>query len=276
MIAEDIMRDDFLAIDGNETVSRLIGQLLTRGERAAVVFDDDKYIGVVYPRLLIRSKLHAARMKVKKVCLRPKVLNGMEDVGEIVRFVYVSDSPLLPVVKGGVVGVVCVEDLLKLIRDEFKGVKVSDVMTMEAIVVKQNDRVGKAVEIMFEDKIERLPVVTPQGKLLGIVSLTDLMHKYYLNVNQRDRHGNSDNKSKAWGPDEVDMDAFPVKNYMTDLVFSVNKNTPVIEMIDKMLANNVLAVPVVDSGDNVVGFVSVRDLLKRFYVGLRPRLRAGL
>lgn len=52
---------------------------------------------------------------------------------------------------------------------------VADVMSQDPIVVKPEMPLKEAIQILAERRISGLPVVNDQGKLVGIVSETDLM-----------------------------------------------------------------------------------------------------
>ncbi|MEA5616733.1 CBS domain-containing protein [Cronbergia sp. UHCC 0137] len=52
---------------------------------------------------------------------------------------------------------------------------VADVMTNNPVVVRPNTPLKEAIQILAERRISGLPVVDDQGKLVGIISETDLM-----------------------------------------------------------------------------------------------------
>ncbi len=54
-------------------------------------------------------------------------------------------------------------------------VKVSEVMTSNPVVVKENTEVDEAARLMVEKNIRRLLVVNSSGKLVGIVSSRDII-----------------------------------------------------------------------------------------------------
>ncbi|MHA1293135.1 MAG: CBS domain-containing protein [Promethearchaeota archaeon] len=54
---------------------------------------------------------------------------------------------------------------------------VRDLMTAEPIVVKVDDTIKTMLEIMFEKKIERLPVVSDNNELIGLVLQQDILKK---------------------------------------------------------------------------------------------------
>ena len=75
-----------------------------------------------------------------------------------------------------VVGVVSIKDINRLKKQgvDLEAVKVSDHMSTPPIVVRQQTRIGEAAALMLSKNIHRLPVVDKEGKLIGIVSRTDI------------------------------------------------------------------------------------------------------
>jgi len=54
---------------------------------------------------------------------------------------------------------------------------VKNLMTPEPYTIKANDTIKKALEIMFENNIERLPVVNDNDELIGLVLEKIILHK---------------------------------------------------------------------------------------------------
>ncbi|WP_088890711.1 CBS domain-containing protein [Leptolyngbya ohadii] len=52
---------------------------------------------------------------------------------------------------------------------------VADIMTHDPIVVKPETPLNEAIQILAEKRISGLPVVNENGKLVGVISETDLM-----------------------------------------------------------------------------------------------------
>lgn len=55
---------------------------------------------------------------------------------------------------------------------------VSEAMTMHPVVIDQDSDVTEAARKMAEHGVKRLPVVTPDGRLVGIVSRSDILMAY--------------------------------------------------------------------------------------------------
>jgi CBS-domain-containing membrane protein len=60
-------------------------------------------------------------------------------------------------------------------EDKAKGVTAADLMTHPAIRIGPDAAVAEAARIMYDPRIKRLPVVDTAGRLLGIVSRTDVL-----------------------------------------------------------------------------------------------------
>ena len=73
-----------------------------------------------------------------------------------------------------VVGVFTVTDLVHAIA-EGKNDKVGDLMSKKVIIVNENIKIAKAIEIIFKKNISRLIIADDGNNLLGIVTRTDLI-----------------------------------------------------------------------------------------------------
>ena len=60
---------------------------------------------------------------------------------------------------------------------------------------------------------------------------------------------------------EVSLPSVPVKEVMITNVIKAFTNTPVNEIANKMLKNNISHIPVVDSNDRLIGMVTDIDLM---------------
>ena len=65
---------------------------------------------------------------------------------------------------------------------ESPGTLVRDLMTPEPIVVKPDTTLKEALEKMFGNNIERLPVVNNNNELIGLVLTRDILRKLYEKI----------------------------------------------------------------------------------------------
>lgn len=66
-------------------------------------------------------------------------------------------------------------------------IPVSEVMTREVFTCKADDLLPQAVKILQERQVRRLPVVDPEGRLVGLLSLADLAQEAAAERGQKKR-----------------------------------------------------------------------------------------
>lgn len=115
-------------------------------------------------------------MKVKEI-MSPKVItiNKTESIADAARKMRDNDIGFLPVMaEGKVIGVVTDRDITcrGVTRErEPKDVRISDVMSPDAVWCHANEEVSDAIRLMEGRQIRRLPVLDAQQSLVGMLSL---------------------------------------------------------------------------------------------------------
>lgn len=96
----------------------------------------------------------------------------------------------VPVIgRGKIIGIVSRRDVRAIVQkrgDE----KITTIMTKKPIVAGEDITADKALELMYTNKVERLPVVSSQGKLIGIITMQDILEKRQYPLASRDDRGN--------------------------------------------------------------------------------------
>ncbi len=272
MKAVELKKEVFVGLDRSASISELIGGLKAMHDKNAVVFDSGKYIGVTSRKFLLKTKLDPSESKVYKVVKHVPVLLGDEDIKEISRLMFAADVYILPLIKDDKVkGVVDMRDIIRQLKNtEDKNKQVRDIMTPEPIVLHEDDRLGKAVQVMRENGVDRLPIVDDSGKLMSIITFTDLVEKYILRQQGKTEggeregvSGKSKNDSKAFDGEKTDMIGMPVSAFESSVIVTASKLDVVDTIIDKMSKYDISSIILVEN-DRPVGIVTARDLLKLF------------
>ncbi|MDK2892746.1 CBS domain-containing protein [Methanohalophilus sp.] len=156
-----------------------------------------------------------------------------DEVLSIFKEKQVSGVPVLKDKK--VIGIVSRSNLLSNPEEE----QVALLMTRDPRVVSPDENIKVAARILLEAGFRRLPVVVDDGRLVGMITVADIV------------------RSMA----SLDIDD-PIGNYLERKgTGAVWENTPLHVVARHMELANVKAVPVIDSNLDLVGIISDRDII---------------
>jgi acetoin utilization protein AcuB len=136
---------------------------------------------------------------------------------------------------------------------------VSERMSHPVITVSPKTPMQEAHKLMRDEKIRRLPVVNERGKLIGIITESDLLHA-----------SPSDATSLSVWEMNYMLSKVTVEKIMTREVITTQKDTPLEEAARKMVDNKIGGLPVVMDGE-LVGIITETDLFKVFLEMLGAR-----
>jgi CBS domain-containing protein len=120
-------------------------------------------------------------MKVKEVMMRTAASCSREtNLGAAVEILWDRNCGILPIVDAEqkVIGVVTDRDICIALgtRNRLPGdVTVGEVITGKLFACASDDEIRTALSTMAQAKVRRLPVVRPDGKLEGILSMDDVV-----------------------------------------------------------------------------------------------------
>jgi CBS domain-containing protein len=142
---------------------------------------------------------------------------------------------------------------------------VASVMTRDIFGVAPDTSIETAARLLASKHIGGLPVVTPSGKPIGVVSLFDLVDPDRART-QRNGHplfyklGNG--RPETIG-DDVQLTDGCVADVMSPFVLSIESAAPLSAAAKLMVDENVHRLLVMDGG-RLVGIVTTMDLLRGF------------
>ncbi len=114
-------------------------------------------------------------MLIKDMMKRPFIVEKDVGLAEAAKIMSEKNIGSLLFMSGNKIkGIVTERDLIKNFS---KHEKISQVMSTKVITIGPDENIDRAVEVMRENKIKRLPVVE-NGKLAGIITLTDIMANF--------------------------------------------------------------------------------------------------
>jgi CBS domain-containing protein len=143
---------------------------------------------------------------------------------------------------------------------------VADVMSHDPIVVKPQTPLQEAIQLIAEKRVSGLPVVDDQGKLVGIISETDLMWQEtgatpppYIMV--------LDSVIYLENPARYEQELHKalgqtVAEVMTKEAIATKPDQPLREAAQLMHDRDVRRLPVVDPAGKVVGVLTRGDIVR--------------
>jgi len=105
-----------------------------------------------------------------------------DDLNRAAQLMWENDCGIVPVVEGDdrLIGVISDRDAFMAAYTKglpLGAIRVGDVMSRELSACRPEDDVGDLITSMRTHRVRRLPVVDEQGRLVGIVSLSDVARR---------------------------------------------------------------------------------------------------
>ena len=143
--------------------------------------------------------------------------------------------------------------------------KARDVMVSPVITIGANDTVLDAAKLLVAKDISAVPVVDHAGKLIGIISEADLMHRQEVGTGRPASWWLSlISGDEALASEYVQSHAIKVKDAMTREVQTAHPDTPLCEIADILEEKHIKRVPIVDDKGDLVGVVSRANIIQAF------------
>jgi len=127
-----------------------------------------------------------------------------------------------------------------LLKKGIEMLKARDIMTKNAVSVKEDTPIYEAVKLLVKHNISGMPVVEDDMTLVGILFEKDLVILYY---------GNEEDERKTVG------------DFMTQPPIYFDENDSVSDVSDFLVKNIFGRVPIT-SGKKVVGIISIKNVLE--------------
>ena len=159
-----------------------------------------------------------------------------------------------------------------------KGLAAKDVMNTQVLTVRVDLTVRELAAFLIENQISGAPVVDYDGRLVGVVSLTDVAQNDTERPDLVEDRSSPAVSVRGWeermNPEDVrplhiESDDLLVRDIMTPTVYTVPENTPVAKIARTMVAGRIHRL-LVTRGGRAVGIVTSLDLVG-LLAGKTPR-----
>ncbi|MBN2060280.1 MAG: CBS domain-containing protein [Deltaproteobacteria bacterium] len=146
-----------------------------------------------------------------------------------------------------------------------------DIMNRDVLTVRADWLVEQLADFLVENSISGAPVISEDGKLIGVVSSTDIVryksipisnpqpdtpHEYYIHAPDR-----------LYSAEEIESlrieaeSLITVRDIMTPMTLNVTEGTSVQQVADSMIRGRIHRVLVTEN-DVLIGIITSMDMLK--------------
>jgi CBS domain-containing protein len=146
-----------------------------------------------------------------------------------------------------------------------------DIMNQDVLTVGKDWSIDQLTEFLIENSISGAPVVSEDGLLLGVVSMTDIvryrnipatdnreddLHDYYIHTSEL-KYTNDEIETFHLTAEALTA----VKDIMTPKIFAVNADTNIRDVADTMIRGNIHRV-LVTRNEALIGIITSMDMLR--------------
>lgn len=272
MNISEILSPKFTEFDIGTPLSKVAGAFENQELEAVVITDGDEYRGVV-SRRQVASSSNQPSAKVGSQVQHVPTVERTADVREVARLMIGSGAKTLPVVDDDrVVGIVTGDSVLTAVQSFLSAATVGDAYTEQLISASPETTIGKALNTLRDGRIAHLPVID-DGEATGMVSLYDVV-EFTTRGGTRSQGGSPGNfggrgggaRHGGLGAREGESDRMldlPVRNLMSDSVFTVRRSASLDEVVETMFDREVSSLVVLaDESDEPIGVITKTDVLE--------------
>jgi CBS domain-containing protein len=202
-----------------------------------------------------------------------------QDVKDAAKILYEHRIHGLPVINNrkNLIGIISPTDILRNIQNNVTE-KIERYFTNLVVPIYQETPINIVMEIINITHENALPILNDERKLVGILTDGDLFKLSHIkeSVSQTELGMGGDEDAWTWegirdtirlhySTSEVSLPPVPAKEVMITDVIKAYENTPVNEVAEKMVKNQISHIPVVDSNDRIIGMVTDIDLMATMF-----------
>lgn len=251
----DIMKDGALVVKYNEPVYKAISTMISRRVSSLPVVDENSFlVGIISEKDVLRLlyDIHFDGGLVENYMTKKVVTFDCTDSVDCVLKCFKGNSfrRVAIVDDGKLMSMVDRRDVIYLFKDEFKNIDeytkrddddeftAKDVMTHGLFTVREDVKLGEAVDLILKRNVSGLPVVDENQNLKGIISEKDII----------DAIGSEQPYNKTVG------------ELMTEEVVSFGADISLYEICNCLINNNFRRVTILD-GEKLVGIISRANII---------------
>jgi CBS domain-containing protein len=252
---KDVFSKGVISVRANDTLSKCMSLFKEKSPPSLIVLNGKGgYKGVIARRWIVRSRLDPSKTKVKKLMRPAPTVKLHDSVNRAARLMLGSEVRQLPVYSGEkLVGFITSESVIhRAVTETWGETAVSQIMTKDLFVLEEDESVGAALSLFRDKGISHVPVVR-EGKLVGIVSVHDMIEHIFQPRHRRTR-------GDVVG-EKIPVLSIPVKGIMSKPVITVSPEARLSDAEKRLHKFNISSLVIAKKG-RAEGIVTKKDFLE--------------
>jgi CBS domain-containing protein/ribosome-associated translation inhibitor RaiA len=250
-----IATSEFVEVDVSERLGKVRSIFEEENPKGVIVTRDGAYGGVLTERQLLQSHIEDHTKAEALAEPAPKV-DRTEDVREVARMLVEGNTKVAPVFEADRLwGIVTEDAILEAVLSNLDALDVADIYTSDPVTIEEEAPVGKAINLLREHGISRLPVLDEADTLTGVVTIHDIVDFATRNMDKATRGDRSGDIDR--------MLDIPVYDVLSSPVETTTRSQSVRDAVEAMLDNDYAGLVVTEDGHaRPIGVVTKTDVLR--------------
>lgn len=252
----DIASPDYVEVDINDRFGKIRSLFDRENPKGVLVTKDGTYQGILTERQLLQSRVDDSMRAESMIRSAPRI-DRTEDVRTVCRMLVEGGTKIAPVFESDRLwGIITEDAILAAVHEHLNTLSVADIYSDDVVVVRQRTTVGRAINLLRENGISRLPVLDQDGLLVGMLTTHDLSDVIVRDMNKA-----------TLGERAGDIDGIldiPVDDVMSTPVTTVVTDATVGEAVNVMFEYDYSGLVVTPKDDDrvVEGVITKTDVLR--------------
>lgn len=252
----DIAIREYVEADVNDRFGKVRSLFERHNPKGIIVTEDAEYRGLLTERQILQSHVEDG-MKADAMMRSAPKIDRTEDIRHVSRMLVEGGTKVAPVFESDRLwGIITEDAILAAVLDNLDTLTVEDIYSNEVVTVQQQTSIGRAINLLRENGISRLPVVDEEGHLSGMVTTNDLSDVIIRDMDKAtvgDRGGDLDRI--------LDL---PTYDVMSSPVVTIGQGATVGDAVEQMFENGYSGLVVTPEDDDrtVAGVVTKTDVLR--------------
>ena len=252
----EIASREYTEVDVADRFGKIRAVIEQENPKGVIVTDAGQYRGVLTERQLLQSHVDDDTKAEAMMRSAPRI-SRTEDVRTVARVLLEGDTKVAPVFESERLwGIITVDAILTAVLTNLDALTVEEIFTDDVTAVPADTTIGRAINLMRENGISRLPVVNGDGLLNGMLTtydLSDLIIRDMDKPTRGDRAGDLDR-----------MLDLPVYDAMNNPVETIPVEATVEEAVERMFEYDYAGLVVTPAEDDriIEGIITKTDVLR--------------